>query len=210
MTTELDEYYLVKYIIVGEPGVGKTSLAEYYVNGKKADYKYQSTMGVSFYSVDKIINEKNIKLYIWDTAGQERFNSIVQSYYREAHGAFICFSLDRRHTFRMVENKINNIIKYNHDNNVEYVLVGTHADIVTGKDSIRAIEKEEAQSLAKKYNMEYIEISSKNGENINKCFDIMNNLMSEHIDNMDENISHKKSYNIIKYGNKSKYCCKNS
>jgi len=203
INNELSEYHLVKYIIVGEAGVGKTSLAKYYVDREKTDGKYMSTMGVDFYSVDKIINEKNVRLHIWDTAGQERFNSIIQSYYKDKHGAFICFSLDRRHTFRMVENHIDDIIKYNDDKTLGYVLVGTHLDIVTDKTSKRAVTKEEAHQLAKKYNMKYVEISSRTGENVNKCFDIMSDLMSEYIDNMDEN----KSYPIIKYGNRSKYCC---
>ncbi len=199
INNELSEYHLVKYIIIGEAGVGKTSLAKYYVDREKSNYKYMSTIGVSFYSIDKIINEKNVRLHIWDTAGQERFNSIVQSYYREAHGAFICFALNRRHTFDKVENHINDIIEYNDNKIVGYVLVGTHLD----KTSERKVEKEEAQQLAKKHNMKYIEISSKTGENVDKCFDIMNDLMSEHVDNMNENMSHP----IIKYGNKSKYCC---
>ncbi len=199
INNELSEYHLVKYIIIGEAGVGKTSLAKYYVDREKANYKYMSTIGVSLFHVDKIINEKNVRLHIWDTAGQERFNSIVQCYYREAHGAFICFALNRRYTFDKVENHINDIINYNDDKIIEYILVGTHLD----KTSERKVEKEEAQKLAKKYNMKYIEISSKTGENVDKCFDIMNDLMSEHVDNMDENMSHP----IIKYGNKSKYCC---
>ncbi len=203
INNELSEYHLVKYIIVGEAGVGKTSLVKYYVDREKTDGKYMSTMGVDFYSVDKIINEKNVRLHIWDTAGQERFNSIVQSYYKDKHGAFICFALNRRHTFRMVENHIDDIIKYNDGNTLGYVLVGTHLDIVIDKTSKRAVTKEEAQQLAKKYKMKYIEISSRTGKNVDKCFDIMNDLMSEYINNMDEN----KSYPIIKYNSNSKYCC---
>nr|QBK88830.1 MAG: Ras family GTPase [Mimivirus LCMiAC01] len=197
MISELNEYHLVKYIIIGEPCVGKTSLSEYYVNRRKADYTYMSTIGVAFLSIDKIINEKNIRIHIWDTAGQERFCSIIKSYYRGVHGAFICFSLERKSTFRKVKNHIDEIKNHNSDANVEYILVGTHADT-----KIRAISQKEGKELADGYNMKYIEVSSKTGENVDKCFDMMNYSMFKRINNKDEDISYI-THNPISRSN----CC---
>ena len=175
--------YKLKYIMVGMAGVGKSSMGEYYVNRNTSTSVKNITVYIEFFSKKVKINNKYLTLQIWDTAGQERYNSVVKYYYRDSIGVFICFSLINRNSF----DKVFTYYKYVQEiNNCEanFILVGTFLD----KSKERCTSKEEAENFAKKYNMNYIEISSKNGENIDKCFEIMNNIMCDRIDNFDSYI----------------------
>ena len=62
---------LLKVIILGDSGVGKTSLMNQYVN-KKFSNQYKATIGADFLTKDVVIDEKYVTMQIWDTAGQER------------------------------------------------------------------------------------------------------------------------------------------
>ena len=77
--------YVLKTIILGDCGVGKTTMLYRYYNGT-FNTENNSTVGVNFVSkyVKTLGNEfaDIVKLQIWDTAGQERFRSIIRSYYR--------------------------------------------------------------------------------------------------------------------------------
>jgi Ras-related protein Rab-1A len=66
---------LVKTVIIGEAGVGKTSFCTKLTSGEFSTI-YTSTIGVDFFIKYSLINNKVFKLQLWDTAGQEKFNSI--------------------------------------------------------------------------------------------------------------------------------------
>lgn len=42
------------------------------------------------------IKGKNIRLQLWDTAGQERFRSLIPSYLKDCHAAFIVYDIASR------------------------------------------------------------------------------------------------------------------
>jgi small GTP-binding protein len=76
-----NRYY--KLCIVGESNVGKSSIAERYVNHTFNDYS-TTTIGAAYFSKLIQYNNSNLHLQIWDTAGQERYRSITPLYYRNA------------------------------------------------------------------------------------------------------------------------------
>ena len=68
-----NEYdYLIKLIVVGESGVGKSTLLSMFCDNNYTD-AYVSTIGVDFKIKHLKIKDKKVKLQIWDTAGQEKF-----------------------------------------------------------------------------------------------------------------------------------------
>ena len=73
--------YLFKLVIVGNQGVGKSSLFLRFCDNNFVD-NYLATIGVDFRF--KMLNVEGglCKLQIWDTAGQERFRTITSAYYR--------------------------------------------------------------------------------------------------------------------------------
>jgi len=92
-----------KVLVIGEPGIGKTSLIRRYVDGI-FDKHYCATLGVDF--ALKIVpwqDGKSIRLQLWDIAGQERFSSMTRVYYKQATACVVVFDITRRNTFLEVE-----------------------------------------------------------------------------------------------------------
>ncbi|XP_046653684.1 ras-related protein Rab-7L1-like isoform X2 [Daphnia pulicaria] len=89
---------LFKVIIIGDPGVGKTSFIRRYVqNAFRGDYK--ATIGVDFaLKIVRWSENQTIKLQLWDIAGQERFTWMTRVYYK-AQGCIIMFDLTSRNSF---------------------------------------------------------------------------------------------------------------
>lgn len=75
-----NQNYLVKILIMGDTGVGKTNILTRYVENRFND-SYMATIGVDFKIKTILIDDINIKMQIWDTAGQERFKTIINTYY---------------------------------------------------------------------------------------------------------------------------------
>ena len=89
----MDEGIIIKFCVVGEPAVGKTSMLVRYIH-EKFDEKVKPTIGCDFQT--KLKSQKNggkeIRLQIWDIAGQERFNAVSKMYLRGALGCIIVCS----------------------------------------------------------------------------------------------------------------------
>ena len=62
----------LKIVILGDSGVGKTSLLQQYVH-KKANSNTKPTIGADFSKKEVEIEGQVVTLQIWDTAGQEKF-----------------------------------------------------------------------------------------------------------------------------------------
>lgn len=83
-----------KLILVGDSNVGKTCLFARYIEGIFLDAHKQQVTTVDFKMKNITIGNETAKLYIWDTAGQEKYRSVVGTYFKGCHGAFIVFDLN--------------------------------------------------------------------------------------------------------------------
>ena len=92
----------IKVIIIGDPGVGKTSLVKKFVSGRfSKDYK--ASIGTNMFIKNIILDsDKEVLLHIWDIAGQERWIKMRHMYYRGSHGALIVGDLTRKNTFDQI------------------------------------------------------------------------------------------------------------
>ncbi|KAJ7997547.1 hypothetical protein DPEC_G00230140 [Dallia pectoralis] len=92
---------LYKVLVIGDLGVGKTSIIKRYVHHSYST-NYRATIGVDF--ALKVLNwdSETVRLQLWDIAGQERFGNMTRVYYREAMGAFIVFDATRPTTFEAI------------------------------------------------------------------------------------------------------------
>ncbi|XP_037125765.1 ras-related protein Rab-38 [Syngnathus acus] len=94
--------HLYKVLVIGDLGVGKTSIIRRYVHHTYS-HNYRATIGVDF--ALKVLRwgaDETVRLQLWDIAGQERFGNMTRVYYREATGAFIVFDVTRPSTFEAV------------------------------------------------------------------------------------------------------------
>lgn len=156
--------YLLKYIIIGNPGVGKSNILLKYTQGKFME-EYQSTIGVEFGAINIEIKKKIYRIQIWDTAGQENFRSITRAYYKNSVCACVVYDITKRSTFDNVKNWVEDCKKQT-PKSVFLVLIGNKSDL----ENERKISYEEGENLAVKFNMLFFETSAKNGDNVNNVF----------------------------------------
>ena len=123
----------LKFVLLGDMAVGKTSFMIQYNNKKFFNY-LDSTIGAAFST--KVIkrNNKNIKLEFWDTAGQERYKSLVSMYYKNADAALVIYDINKIDTLNSAINLID-MLKKNGPINIKYILIGNKYDMMD-KDSI--------------------------------------------------------------------------
>ncbi|KAL4657349.1 ras-related protein Rab-38-like [Arapaima gigas] len=93
--------HLYKILVIGDLGVGKTSIIKRYVQ-QTFSTNYRATIGVDFALKVLNWNSETFRLQLWDIAGQERFGNMTRVYYREAVGAFIVFDVTRPATLDAV------------------------------------------------------------------------------------------------------------
>ena len=86
-----------KTIIVGDSGVGKTSIIQRYLGN--FNEKERPTVGASFTNKSAKINDKTILFEIWDTAGQERFRSINSIFYQDASICLLTYDITKKKSF---------------------------------------------------------------------------------------------------------------
>jgi len=130
--THLDKKeYLFKVLVIGDLGVGKTSIIKRYVHQIFSQH-YRATIGVDF--ALKVMNMDDntvVRLQLWDIAGQERFGNMTRVYYREAVGAFVVFDVTRISTFEAVnkwKNDLDTKVMLPSGKAIPTVLLGNKAD----------------------------------------------------------------------------------
>ncbi|KAJ3272009.1 Ras- protein Rab-7 [Terramyces sp. JEL0728] len=93
---------LLKAIILGDSGVGKTSLMNQYVN-KKFTGQYKATIGADFLTKEVQIDDRTVTMQIWDTAGQERFQSLGVAFYRGADCCALVYDVNHVKSFEALD-----------------------------------------------------------------------------------------------------------
>ncbi len=202
--------YNYKVIIIGDAGVGKTSILQNYVT-KKFNKVYDLTIGVDFeakklYVKDENGNDIGVKLQIWDTAGQEAFHSIVETYYRTAIGALVVFDITDAKTFNNVKKWINEVKEFSF-NDIKIILIGNKTDL----NLKRQVSREDAEAFAYQTNIDYLEASAKTGSLVSHIFeklaqDIYNIYPNKFFNNGGNivGISPRENISIIQTSNKAK------
>ncbi|XP_033733922.1 ras-related protein Rab-1A-like isoform X2 [Pecten maximus] len=160
-----DHYdYLFKYLLIGDSGVGKSSLLLRFADDVFSD-TYIYTIGVDFKIRTVEIDSSIVRLQIWDTAGQERFKTITSSFYRGSHGIMIVYDVTDMESFQNVESWIQEVDKYGSCNS-SMILVGNKSDM-TGKRVVTyAMGKEYADRLG----IPFVETSAKRSTNVETSF----------------------------------------
>eukprot|EP00035_Acanthoeca_spectabilis_P000350 m.72746 g.72746 ORF g.72746 m.72746 type:complete len:447 (-) comp10152_c0_seq1:23-1363(-) len=129
-----DQEYLMKVLVVGDTGTGKTSFIKRYVHNTFSE-SYKATIGVDFALKSLQFNNVLVRLQLWDIAGQERFGAMTHVYYKEAVGAVIAFDSTRPATFESVlkwKTDIDDKIALPDDSPIPVLLLATKADLVQG------------------------------------------------------------------------------
>ena len=187
-----DNYELmVKVVIVGDSGVGKTNImSKYLKNEFHEDSK--ATVGVEFGSKQFNIQGHQVKAQIWDTAGQERYKAITSAYYKGAKGAFIVYDISRKNTFDSISRWVSDITA-TADKKITLILIGNKSDL----EDQRQVTKEQGEDKAKELDLAFLETSALSGNNLEKAFQIM---INEVYKKCQEDINAETDDNVVDQG----------
>ena len=157
-----------KVVLVGDTGVGKTSIIERYINNKYDDN--QKTTLVSSYTFKKIDIKKynkSISLDIWDTAGQEVYRALSKNFYLNASIGILVYDITRKDSFDSIKDYWHEQLKTFGEENMIFCVTGNKTDLFQKE----AIPEKEARSYAKSINALFHLVSCKDCVGIKDLFE---------------------------------------
>ena len=196
-----DEIYIIKILIVGDPGVGKSNFIYRYTKDKFSSSNLSSA-GFDSNSKEIEIIDKKVIVQLWDSAGQQQFKAITKNLFTRVQGIIILYDITNKETFLNVSNWIKLIQETN--NGILYTLAGNKCDL----KNERKVDEEEAIKFSKENNIDFLETSAKMNINIFEC---VNNFVQKIInsDYFIRNISFAAQNTSIgrRTINKNERCC---
>ena len=193
----------VKLLLCGNSGVGKTSIFKrYYEN--KFEGNYTTSIGIDFQTKEIKYNDKLYSVHLIDTAGEERFRSITSSYFRMAEYYLLVFDLTNKNSLMALSSWIESLKE--HIEKPKYIILGNKSDL----EKKLIPDQEINEVLNDKDNLKindenFLKVSAKTGENINKAFEYILNIIEQTSDK-DEQII-KQPIKKVKINKKKMKCC---
>ena len=160
----------LKFIILGDSNVGKTSLILKYTDNYYAD-SHVATIGIDYKIKIVTINGVNLKLQIWDTSGQERFRSMTYTFLKNANGIIFVYDITSKKTFEGIKEWIKDA--ENNGTSFEKIIIGNKCDL-EGK---REVSFDVLEKFGNKKKIKFFETSAKTNINVNEAFDYLANLI---------------------------------
>ena len=196
-----------KVVLVGDTGVGKTSIIERYINGKYDEN--QKTTLVSSYTFKKIDIKKynkSVSLDIWDTAGQEVYRSLSKNFYLNASIGILVYDISRKASFESIRDYWYEQLKTFGEEKMIFDVVGNKTDLFQREE----VPENEARNFAKSINAGFHLVSCKDCVGIKDLFEDCGRKYLEDNDLTKED-SNKKNKNkiVLEKDKKSekKKCC---
>lgn len=174
-----DYDYLIKFLALGDSGVGKTSLLYHYTDGH-FNGKFISTVGIDFR--EKRVNHRmpqadglparnhRVYLQLWDTAGQERYRSLTTAFFRDAMGFLLLFDLTSEQSFLNLRDWMTQLQTHAYCETPDIVLCGNKADLES-----RVVQDSDIKQFVEKYDLTYFDTSAITGQNVTKAVECLLN-----------------------------------
>ena len=159
-----------KVVLLGESGVGKTSIITRYVNNYFEDNSLTTNGASSTYKTIYLEQyNKSIKFEIWDTAGQERYRSLTKIFYKNASVAILCYDITKKGSFNEIKNYWFNQVKNNSPNDIVIAIAANKSDLYESEE----VNEEEAINYAKSVGVIFFETSAMNSSGIDDLFNVI-------------------------------------
>ena len=161
----------IKVILLGNSGVGKTSIINRYANNVY-NSNCETTLG-STYSTREVIKDNVVyKLNLWDTTGQEKYHSITNLFIKGSSIVILVYSIDLLSSFEGLNYWYNSIKENLEGNNYVLAVVGSKSDLINEEEEV--VSEDEAKKFAKERNALFKLVSSKEDPvGINNLFDML-------------------------------------
>ncbi|GAB5371563.1 hypothetical protein AAMO2058_001590900 [Amorphochlora amoebiformis] len=164
-----DYDYLVKLVMIGDSGVGKTALASRFVDNKYTPSD-KSTIGVDLRIKTMSVMDKKVKLQLWDTAGQERFRAITQCYYRGSDAVVLVCDLTNANCLRSLPRWLDDVYHLA-KKNARVIVCGNKCD----QEEKRQVSMEDIRAMFDHHHHHlqdvlFLETSAKTGKNVLEAY----------------------------------------
>lgn len=153
-----------KVILVGDSGVGKTSIVQRYLGRYQPNEK--STIGASYSNKTLMIEDTILGLDIWDTAGQERYRSVNSIFYRDANICVLVYDITRAESFESLKTYWYETVKEYGTEGVLYGIAGNKQD----KFEDEKVNQQDVTEFATSIDAIFHLTSAKEGTSIDKLF----------------------------------------
>ena len=169
MTSNNQRDNIVRFILLGSSGVGKTSILYKFCDGRFG--LSSTTIGVDFKWRDIDVNGITYRLHVWDTAGQEQYKVIAKPYYRQADGAVLVYDC-------MSSTSLQELDQFVADARelcplgAAMVLLGNKCDLP--RTGGAAVTREQGEAFARRRGIPlFFETSAANGTCIDEAFEVL-------------------------------------
>ena len=205
--SENDKQNEVKVILLGSIGVGKTCLIMRYKTGKFLD-KLPSTRAANYVQIKKIFNNKEYIFNIWDTAGQEKYNSLTQTFAKNAKIIILVYSIVDKDSFTALDKWLELAKNSNGTQGYSLGVAANKSDLY--KENIKdIIPDSKGKEYAQKINAIWKSTSAK--EDSESIEELMNELMENYINNIKDLNDNDASYRLdstVLSKKEKRGCCK--
>ncbi len=162
---------LVKLAVVGDGGVGKSTLISRLATGTFVDKTMTIGFDVESWTITTQSDSEAIKVACFDFGGQKQFRFFQGSLIIGARAALIVFDCNSFMSLMKIREWMELLVGVPNGNKL---LVGTKLDMGS------AIDCTDIQELADEYDMDFLMVSSKTGENFDKLTEKLKVMISEH------------------------------
>ena len=173
--------FLMKIVLVGDFGVGKTSFLHHFCP-KTLDQYYALTIGADFCLMDSMVRSRSLKYQIWGLTAQTKHDQVRSVYYYGSLGGIVMFDVTNPKSFANCEFWINSIFKHNGKGIIPIVIAGNKIDLRESEEASNFVYDEQAiefcEEMSEKdseftFPIHYFPISVKQGTNLSEVLDFL-------------------------------------
>ena len=176
----------LKFVIIGETQVGKTSLINQYVNNQ-FEGDYLMTIGNDKTTKEITIDEKKVTLEIWDTIGHETLRAANKIFMKNTNIALMVYDITNRDSFDNLNQFYEELISINTENKMIIGVTANKSDLY--EDA--CVNKEEGEDYANKINASFFESTATDHENVENIFNELTKAYINKFEPGEEKISTK-------------------
>ena len=197
---DIDNEESIKVVLLGESGVGKTSIISKFTKGL-FNQDIMSTNGATFSTKKKEFKEQNkiLSFEIWDTAGQEKYRSLAKMFFKDAAVTLLVYDITNKDSFIEIKDYWMDLVKENGPEQVIMYIVGNKYDL----SEKEGVNEEEVRKYAQSQNISLWFTSAKDSTGIDELFEeIGKKYLSPEFTNSEEIIQRKIRKNEVNKINK--------
>lgn len=161
-----------KVVLLGESGVGKTSIISQLMEQEFLEDQ-PSTTGATFSTKTMTFEKynKSVCFEIWDTAGQEKYRALTKMFYKDAAAAILVYDITRAESFTQLKEYWASQVKENAPKKIVLAIAANKSDLYENE----TVSEAEGRAFAKELGALFRFTSCKNKEGVEELFSDVGN-----------------------------------